>query len=172
MKTLIAVIGASRADEKAGRAAFEAGKEVILAGFCLVCGGLGGVMEEACRGAREAAGPDSGKIIGILPGTDKNDANPYVDIVIPTGLGYARNTIITCGTDGIIAVGGGSGTLSEIGFGWQYGKPIAVITGIPGLSAELAGKQLDRRRQDRIMGASSGAEAVARIREALGRKRA
>ena len=80
MKTLIAVIGASRADEKAGRAAFEAGKEVILAGFCLVCGGLGGVMEEACRGAREAAGPDSGKIIGILPGTDKNELRIYSGI--------------------------------------------------------------------------------------------
>ena len=164
MKTLIAVIGSSAESKILGRAAFEAGREIIRAGFSLICGGLGGVMEEACRGAQYEAGADSGRIIGVLPGTKKEDANPYADIVIPTGMGYTRNGIIACSADGIIAVGGGSGTLSEIALGWQYGKPIVVITGLPGLSAGLEGFVLDDRRTDSVAGARSGAEAVALIR--------
>ena len=160
IKTLIAVIGSSEAGSKALEIAFDAGKQIIKAGFSLICGGLSGVMEAACRGAESAAGPDSGRIIGILPGISKRDANKWVDIVIPTGVGFSRNFIIACACDGAIAISGGSGTLSELSMVWQYGKPIVVICGIEGISAGFAGRSLDTRREDRILGAENAVEAV------------
>ena len=167
MQTLIAVVVAARASKPLVEAAFEAGREVIKAGYMLLCGGLGGVMEAACRGAHSVAGKNSGRIIGILPGTDKNDANPYADIVIATGIGYARNMIIACASDAVIAVGGGSGTMSEISMAWQYGKPIVVIEALPGIAGDLAGKSLDDRRGDTITGVRTAAEAVSFIRQRL-----
>jgi len=167
LRHLIAVIGSSQAADAAKNAAYEAGKEIIKAGFSLICGGLSGVMEAACRGAQEEAGENSGRIIGLLPGTSKQDANRYVDIAIPTGIGYARNAIVACAADGIIAVSGGSGTLSEIAFAWQYGKPIVVMHGLPGVSSLLIGTALDSRRTDTISGAENAAEAVTIMREIL-----
>jgi uncharacterized protein (TIGR00725 family) len=167
MRTLIAVVGSARASKPLVDAAFEVGREIINAGYALLCGGLGGVMEAACRGAHSVAGKNSGIIIGILPGTNKNDANPYTDIVIPTGLGYGRNMIIACSSDAMIAVGGGSGTMSEISMAWQYGKPIVVIEGLPGIAGDLAGKSLDDRRDDTIAGAASAEEAISFIRRRL-----
>lgn len=124
-------------------------------------------MEAACRGALSEAGNISGRIIGILPGTDKHDANPYTDIVIATGMGNARNMIIACASDALIAVGGGSGTLSEIAMAWQYGKPIVVIEGLPGTADSLVGKSLDDRRNDTIAGVRTAAEAISFIRQRL-----
>lgn len=167
MQTLIAVVGSARASKPLIDAAYEAGRAIIKAGYSLLCGGLGGVMEAACRGARSESGENSGRIIGILPGTDKSDANPYVDIAIPTGVGYARNMIVACASDALIAVGGGSGTMSEIAMAWQYGKPIVVIEGLPGTAGVLAGKSLDDRRGDRIVGARNAAEAVAVVRQLI-----
>ena len=167
MKTLIAVIGSSDADKKTLRIAFETGKEIINAGFSLICGGLSGVMEAACRGAQSVAGPDSGMIIGILPGASKHDANRYVDIVIPTGIGLSRNFIIACACDGAIAIAGGSGTLSELAMSWQYGKPIVVIEGTEGISPGFSGRSLDTRRDDRIIGAKNAAEAVEILKKRL-----
>ncbi len=86
----------------------------------LICGGLGGVMEAACRGARESGGTT----VGILPGTDRSAANPYVDIAIPTGLGEARNAIVARSADALIAIGGAYGTLSEIAFALKAGKRV------------------------------------------------
>ena len=180
-RALVAVIGSADAPQILEKAAYDAGRQVIRAGFTLICGGLSGVMEAACRGAWEEiraggapgpldspfAGYPAGRIIGVLPGTDKESANPYVEIAIPTGIGYARNTIIACACDALLAVGGGSGTLSEISMAWQYGKPIVVLEGLPGLSAVLAGKALDDRRSDVILGARDPKEAVAMIRSAL-----
>ena len=140
MRTLIGIIGSSRATKQVKDAAYEVGRYVIKSGYSLVCGGLGGVMEAACRGAFEEAGENSGRIIGILPGTLKSDANPYVDINIPTGMGHARNMIIACCSDAVIALSGESGTLSEIAMAWQYGKPIVVIEKLPGTSCGLIGK--------------------------------
>jgi len=171
LKHLIAVIGSARATDTAQKAAYEAGREIIRHGFSLICGGLSGIMEAACRGAHDEAGENSGRIIGILPGTSKHDANRYVDIAIPTGIGYARNAVIACAADGVIAVSGESGTLSEIAYSWQYGKPIVVIRGLPGVSSTLAGVAFDNRRQDTIYGAESGAEAVALIRDILNRQK-
>jgi uncharacterized protein (TIGR00725 family) len=86
----------------------------------LICGGLGGVMEAACRGAKQTGGTT----VGILPGDDRSAANPYVDIVIPTGLGEARNAIVVRSADALIAIGGAYGTLSEIAFALKAGKRV------------------------------------------------
>jgi uncharacterized protein (TIGR00725 family) len=89
-------------------------------GAVLVCGGLGGAMEAACRGAKEAGGTT----LGVLPGVDRGEANPYVDVVVPTGLGQGRNVVIVHTADALIAVGGGYGTLSEIALALRAGKPV------------------------------------------------
>jgi uncharacterized protein (TIGR00725 family) len=86
----------------------------------LICGGLGGVMEAACRGAKEAGG----MTVGILADLDRSDANPYVDVVVATGLGEARNALVVNAADAVIAVGGGYGTLSEIGLALRAGKRV------------------------------------------------
>ena len=86
----------------------------------MVCGGLGGTMEAACRGARSAGGTT----IGILPGLDRADANPYVEVAVPTGLGEARNALVVRAADAVIAVGGGYGTLSEIALALKAGKRV------------------------------------------------
>lgn len=85
-----------------------------------MCGGLGGAMEAACRGARQAGGTT----VGLLPGLDRRDANPYVDVAIPTGLGEARNALVVRTADALVAVGGGYGTLSEIGLALRTGKHV------------------------------------------------
>jgi len=170
VRTLIAVIGSSQAPKRVLDAAYEVGAEVIRAGFTLICGGLGGVMEAACRGASACTGNQVGRIIGILPGTDKHEANPYVDTALATGLGYARNVIIACAADAVIAVSGGSGTLSEIALAWQYGKPIVVLDVLPGIASELAGKPLDNRRSDRIEAAKNPREAVETVKLLLEKK--
>ncbi len=119
-KDIIAVIGSREATEKQLEAAYEVGREIALAGALLLTGGLGGVMEAASKGAKEAGG----LVVGILPQEDKNAANPYVDIPIATGLGIGRNVIIARTADALIAVGGEYGTLSEMAFGLQLGKPV------------------------------------------------
>ena len=87
---VISVIGGSKANNKVANLAQEIGREIARLGAILVCGGLGGVMQAAAKGAKEAGGIT----IGILPGTNKKDANPYIDIAIPTGLGLTRNTLV------------------------------------------------------------------------------
>lgn len=115
----VAVVGAG----EAGPAEADAevvGRLLAEAGATVVCGGLGGVMEAACRGARAAGG----RTVGILPGADRSGANPYVDVAIPTGLGEARNTLVVRTADVVIAVEGGHGTLSEIAFAAKIGRPV------------------------------------------------
>lgn len=94
----------------------ELGKMIVDMGYFLVCGGLGGLMEAACKGAQNSEKYLPGKTIGIIPGSDKTKANEYCDIIIPTGLGFARNILVVNSADVVIAIGGGSGTLSEIAF--------------------------------------------------------
>jgi uncharacterized protein (TIGR00725 family) len=89
----------------------------------LVCGGLGGAMEAACRGAKQAGGAT----VGLLPGADRAEANPYVDVPLPTGLGEGRNLLVVRAADVVIAVGGGYGTLSEIALALRHGKPVVGI---------------------------------------------
>lgn len=114
----VAVIGAGEANGKELSDAAEAGRCIARAGAVLVCGGRGGVMEAASRGAREAGG----MVVGILP--DEGPGNPYLGIVIPTGLGIARNALVVAAGDAVIAVGGGYGTLSEIAIALKRGTPV------------------------------------------------
>jgi uncharacterized protein (TIGR00725 family) len=86
----------------------------------LVCGGLGGVMEAACKGAKESGGTT----VGILPGLDRADANPYVEVAVATGLGEARNALVVRAADALIAIGGGYGTLSEVALALRAGKRV------------------------------------------------
>jgi uncharacterized protein (TIGR00725 family) len=101
-------------------AAHAVGRTLAAHGAVLVCGGLGGVMEAASRGAKEAGGTT----VGILPGTDRAAANPFVDVALPTGLGEGRNVLVVRAADALIAVGGGHGTLSEIAFALKTGKRV------------------------------------------------
>ncbi len=116
----IAVIGGSRPGRQAVEAAFGVGQLIARAGAVVVCGGLGGVMEAACRGARE----EGGLVIGILPGGSPADANPWVDVPIATGLGYTRNALVVMNADAVVAVDGEYGTLSEIAYGKIHGKKV------------------------------------------------
>jgi len=119
-RTRIAVIGGSRAGRQALDTALEVGRLIARSGAVVVCGGLGGVMEAASRGARE----EGGLVIGLLPGGSTADANPWVDIPIATGLGYARNSLVVMNADAVIAVDGEYGTLSEIAYGLIHGKKV------------------------------------------------
>lgn len=120
IRRFIAVIGESHASPANYKLAQQVGKLIAQAGAILVCGGLKGVMEAASRGASEAGG----LVVGILPGSRREDANPYVDIPVITGMGYARNKVVVKTGQVVIAVGGHYGTLSEIGFALGYGIPV------------------------------------------------
>jgi uncharacterized protein (TIGR00725 family) len=117
---LLAVVGAATCDEATATLAREVGRQIARLGAVLVCGGRGGVMQAACQGAKE----EGGTTVGILPGADRGQANPYVDLPIATGLGEARNAIVVRAADAVIAVGGGWGTLSEIGLALKMGRPV------------------------------------------------
>ena len=125
-KHTISVIGAhaSLAPREA-RLAYSVGKMVAELGCVLVCGGLQGAMEAACRGAKEAGG----LTIGITPGRDKAEANPYVDIALPTTLGYSRNVIVAASADVVVALPGSYGTESEICYAIVYGRPVIDLGG-------------------------------------------
>ncbi len=117
---MIGVIGAGSCDNEIYEMARKVGEGIAKAGAILVCGGLGGVMEAACRGAYEAGG----QTVGILPGPDRAQANPYVTVPIVTDLGHARNILIVRSSNVLVAVSGGYGTLSEIGIALKLGKPL------------------------------------------------
>jgi hypothetical protein len=116
----ISVIGVGQPDAKVESLAYEVGRLIAERGAILVCGGLGGVMDSAAKGAREAGG----LTVGILPGETRLGASKYLDVSIPTGMGQARNALVVLSGDGVIAIGAGYGTLSEIGFALKMGKPI------------------------------------------------
>jgi uncharacterized protein (TIGR00725 family) len=119
-QVFVAIIGSASADAEIAALAEEVGREIARRGAILVCGGRGGVMEAACRGAKAAGGTT----VGILPGTDRREANAYVDIPVVTGIGEARNAIVVRSADAVIAVSGGYGTLSEIGLALKMGRPV------------------------------------------------
>ena len=119
-RKLVAVIGGGQCSREESRLAEKVGRELARHGAILVCGGLGGVMEAACRGASA----EGGVTIGILPGDNRHLANPYVQIPIVTGLGYARNAIVAKSAQAVIAVGGAYGTLSEIAHALQNNIPV------------------------------------------------
>ena len=116
----ISVIGGHEIDSEVEQLAHKIGQIIARVDAILICGGLYGAMEAACKGAQEAGGIT----IGILPGRDKCDANPYVDIVLPTSIGFARNMIVACSADIIVALPGSHGTNTEICYGLVYKRPV------------------------------------------------
>lgn len=123
-KTYLGVIGGSSCSKKIEEQAIEVGRAIAKAGAVLVCGGLGGVMEAACRGAKQAGGTT----IGILPNWSKESANEFVDIPIVTGLGDMRNLMVVRNSDAVIALPGKYGTLSEIAFCLNSGTPLISLS--------------------------------------------
>jgi len=119
-KRFIAVIGGSECTSQEAKLAEEVGRELARQGAILICGGLGGIMKAACKGASS----EGGMTIGILPGDNREAANPYVQIPIVTNLGEARNVIVVKSAQAIIAIGGGYGTLSEIGHALRNNIPV------------------------------------------------
>jgi len=144
----IGVIGGGEISSQVAEQAEEAGREIARQGAVLVCGGLGGVMEAACKGASDAGG----LTIGILPGDNRLAANPYVRIPIVTGLGHARNVAVVKSSQTIIAIDGSYGTLSEIGHALQNGIP---VIGLNTWSLAIDGKV-----NDSIIPADSPKDAV------------
>jgi uncharacterized protein (TIGR00725 family) len=120
VKRCVGVIGPGDASAAEVAAAEEVGARLVDLGATVVTGGLGGVMEAACRGAKSRRGVT----IGLLPGFDRNEANGWVDVAIATGLGEIRNALIVRTSDALVAIGGGAGTLSEIAFALKLGRPV------------------------------------------------
>lgn len=117
----VSVVGGGEATERDRERAERVGELLAERGHTLVCGGRGGVMEAACRGAKRGGG----HTIGILPGERVEEANEYVDTPILTGIGHARNALVVLNADAVVAVDGGGGTLSELGFAAVYDRPVA-----------------------------------------------
>jgi uncharacterized protein (TIGR00725 family) len=120
---IVAVVGGGICSKEEANIAEAVGRELAGRGVMLVCGGLGGVMEAACRGAKAAGGTT----IGVLPGYSRHDANRYVDVPIVTGLGEARNSIVVRTGQAVIAIGGEYGTLSEIAYALKLGIPVVGV---------------------------------------------
>lgn len=119
----VGVIGTGEYEPETYKDAYEVGRLLAEKGAIIVCGGLGGVMEAACKGAGDAGGIS----IAFLPGLNRSDANPYVTYPLPTGLGEMRNLLIVRASEALIAIGGGFGTLSEIGFALKTGKKLILL---------------------------------------------
>ncbi|TKJ31833.1 MAG: TIGR00725 family protein [Chloroflexi bacterium B3_Chlor] len=150
---LVAVIGDGFCSSETAQLAEEVGRQLAESGAVVICGGLGGVMEAACRGARGAGG----LTIGVLPGRSRQDANPYVDIPIVTGMGEARNVIVVSSAQSVIAVSGGYGTLSEIAHALKLGIPVV----------GLGSWQLSKDGWDKQVGITVATGAADAVRNAL-----
>ncbi len=159
-----AVIGDSSPPEHVVRMAEELGRLLGRLGITVVCGGLGGVMEGVSRGARETGG----LVVGIVPSHRLEEANPWCTVVVPTGMGHARNVLTALAGDFVVALGGGAGTLSEMCFAWIHGRPIFVLEGAGGWADRLGGAQLDARGAMRIRSCGSLQELERALRETFG----
>ncbi len=155
-KGIIGVCGAGILDEKNYLIAVALGEAIAKENYIVICGGLGGTMEAVCKGAKS----EGGFTIGILPSLSKQNANNNIDLIIPTGMGEARNIIIASTAEGIITISGGAGTLTEIAFAWRFKKPIVCLTITGGWSQKLSGKQIDPTRDDKIIAAIDPYQAV------------
>lgn len=150
-RKVIAVIGESEASDETIKLAHEVGTLIAEREGILICGGFGGVMKAAAEGAQKAGG----LTIGVLPNYEKDSANEFIDIAITSGMGHARNVIITSSADGVIAIGGRYGTLSEIAFARKLGKPVMTLS-----SFEI---HKDGKLQGDILSADTPRHAVSRL---------
>lgn len=150
----IAVVGSGIPDAATDAVAEDLGRALAERGAVIVCGGMTGVMAAVCRGAKSAGGTT----VGILPGSDRADANEWVDVMITTGLGEVRNTLVVRAADGVVAVGGEFGTLSEIAFALKTGVPVVGIE-----TWELSRPDVDADPIVRASTAEEAADAILRL---------
>lgn len=143
--------------------AYDTGLEIAKSGSVLITGGLEGVMKAASHGAKDGGG----FVVGIIPQNDFSFANEYCDVVVPTGMGLARDFLTALSGDGIIVIGGGSGTLSETCAAYMHKKPIVAIKTSGGIAEKYADTYLDHRKNVLITGVSSPKEAVKVILEKI-----
>jgi len=162
-KAVISVIGASEIDKQIENTTIEIGRLIAKNNYAVVCGGLSGVMEAICKGAKE----EGGFTIGIIPHTEKNYANKYVDLVIPCPFSQARNIVVVLTGDICLAISGKAGTLSEMCFAWIYDKPLVALSSVQGWSSKMANQKLDNRRNDMIYGVTTPLEAINKINDLL-----
>ena len=172
-RPIIAVVGDGAVPQGSPgyRLAERLGGALVEAGFRVLTGGLGGIMEAASRGAARSPAHEPGSVIGLLPGGDPADANPYVDVPLPTGLGHARNQVVAQAA-AVVAIGGGAGTLSEMAFAWMH-RRLLIAFRVPGWSGRLAGTRVDERVRfpsipdDQVFGVDAPEEAVEILRRRL-----
>ena len=161
-RPVIGVIGDGLPGSERERMAAEVGGELARAGVHLVCGGLGGCMAGASRGYKEANG--AGICLGLLPGTSRSEANPWVDLAIPTGVNSAQGALVAMAVDAAIVLGGGGGTLSEVGLLLRDGKPVVAVDKTGGAAELIGGQQLGKVR---VLLAHSAEEAVRMVLDRL-----
>ncbi len=163
MVSVIGDAGLSESDMRYGLAK-DLGRELVSNGYRLITGGLGGCMEAVCKGARESPAYMEGDIVGVLPGYDPSEANEFVDVPITTGIFHARNVIVA-NSDAVIAIGGGSGTLSEMAMAWIMQR-LLIAFKVEGWSGKLADQRIDDRIRypkipgDRVYGVETVDEAI------------
>ncbi len=162
--------GATISESRVAQAAERLGALVCQRGWNLVTGGMGGVMEAVFRGAFRAREEGLGDcfLLGILPTEEARAANPYCDMVVPTGMGIGRNILVVRSADAVVLVDGGSGTLSEAAYAWQLGRPIVALASTGGWAQALAGRRLDERRQDVVLAAEGPEAAVELLAKVFG----
>ena len=161
-KLVVAVIGGGFEDPVGEEQAHAVGLALARAGTHLVCGGLGGCMAAAARGYREGNG--EGIVLGILPGAWRHEANPWIDLPIPTGVGDAQSALVAMAVDGAIVVGGGGGTLSEIGLLLRDGKPVVALPHTGGAAEMVGGRKLYKHE---VVAAPTPEDAVKKLLRAL-----
>jgi uncharacterized protein (TIGR00725 family) len=166
-RPIISVIGdASLTDPARIDQMRSLGAAIIDAGFRVVTGGRGGVMEAVSDGARHAQGWFDGAVIGIVPSYQASEANDWCDIVIPSGMQLGRNVLVVSTGAVVVCCGGGAGTLSEIALAWQLGRPIIAL-GDVGWSGQLSGKTLDGRASQPILACETVPEVIAACQAAI-----
>ncbi len=159
-RAVVSIVGASEpSSPRAVPLARDLGAALKRAGFHLACGGRTGVMDAVSEGFANADGP--GLSLGILMATDGSDANEWLDIVLPTGMGVARNALVAQAGHVVLGIDGGAGTLSELAMAWQYGRPVGVLVPAGGWPARLGGVPLDDKRPDVIEALESVEACVA-----------
>jgi len=161
----VAVCAPGEATDEELAAAEQVGRLLAERGCALVCGGLGGAMAAACRGAKGAGGTT----IGILPGYDPRAANPWVDHAVCTGIGQARNAVVAASGQVVIAAGGGIGTLSEVALALRLGRPVVLLGGWGPVLKGADAAAIIGPREDQMARATTPEEAVALALAALGR---
>jgi uncharacterized protein (TIGR00725 family) len=170
-KKIVSVIGGRHCTKEVEQIAQNLGKKLAKVVDVLICGGLSGTMKAVCKGFKAGGG----LTLGIIPGDDKRDANPFVDIVMPTGLGLARNVLVVKSADVVIALPGEAGTLSEIAFCIQFGIPVIILTPLQipkkeGLTTKFV-TGLNSWGIEGVIKVNTGSEAIEKLKQLFPAKR-